>query len=143
MTAKLTKMNPRRNFLLTLALLACGALARPASAAITTVEIVAMAHPPVAAALKPLRDWLAGQGKKVRVVEIDAESPAGIKRFQSAGMTGHIPILILIDGQYRFTNSNRSTVEFVKFPDVTGSPPGMRGNWVTDDVRQVIAAHKK
>jgi hypothetical protein len=37
------------------------------------VEIVAFAHPPLQAALKPLREWLSSQGTWVRVVEIDME----------------------------------------------------------------------
>jgi hypothetical protein len=109
-------------------------------AAPLTVEIVAMAHPPVQAALKPLRDWLARQGGKLQVIELDAESPAGEKRLQSVGLTGHAPILILIDGTYGFQRKDGSKVGFVNFPAVASSPPGIRGNWVTADVEPVLTA---
>lgn len=134
-------MNARRYFVVAaaaLALCAGNALAAP-----PTVEIVAMAHPPVQAALKPLRDWLAGQGSKFRVVEIDAESPQGEKRLDSVGLKGHIPITILIDGQYRHQRKDRSKVDFVNFPAVKSSPPGIRGDWVTADVQAVLADRMK
>jgi hypothetical protein len=61
-------------------------------AAQPVVEIIAFAHPPVQSAVKPLRDWLATQGKQVRVVEIDREAPAGEKRAAAVGVRGHVPI---------------------------------------------------
>ena len=127
-------MMTRRHFLTTLAASLAILTLNPAWAAAPVLEIVAMQHPPVIAALKPLRAWIAQQGGKLRVVEIDAESPAGEKRFQSASLSGHIPILILIDGQHVFKRRDGSQVALVKFPNVAGSPPGMRGDWVTADV---------
>lgn len=133
-------MSARRLFLATLA--AC--LITPlAWAAPPAVEIIAMAHPPVVAALQPLRDWLSRQGGKLKVVEIDAESPTGTKRLRAAGFTGHIPILILIDGQHVFPRTNGGQAAFVKFPNAPGSPPGMRGDWETADVQAVLLARMK
>lgn len=117
--------------------------AMPAHAAQPTVEIVALAHPPVVAALQPLRDWLARQGDKVRVVEIDAESAAGERRLRAVGLHGHIPILIRIDGRHEFARKDGGRVAFVKFPAVRGSPPGMRGDWLTADVEAVILTRMK
>lgn len=108
-----------------------------------TVEIVAMTHPPVQAALKPLRDWLTLQGGKLRRVELDAESPAGETRLQSVGLTGHVPILILIDGKYSFRRKDGSKVAFVNFPAVDSSPPGVRGNWVAGDVEAQLTARMR
>jgi hypothetical protein len=131
-------MNPRRHFLASIAAGALVLSAAPALAASPMVEIVAMAHPPVVAALKPLRDWLARWDNKLRVIELDAESPAGAKRLQAAGLAGHVPILILIDGKHSFRRKDGSQVAFVKFPNVADSPPGMRGNWVTADAEAVL-----
>lgn len=136
-------MNTRRHFLVSIAAATLVLTACPALAAPPTVEIVAMAHPPVQAALKPLRDWLARQGGKLQVIEIDAESPAGGKRLQSIGLTGHVPILILIDGTHGFQRKDGSKVAFVNFPAVAGSPPGILGNWVTADVQTVLTARMK
>jgi hypothetical protein len=107
-------------------------------AAKPTVEIIAMVHPPVQDALKPLRAWLAKQRGKLRVVEIDAESARGEKRLEAVGLNGHIPIAILIDGKYRFRRKDGSPVAFVNFPDVKDSPPGIRGNWIAADVQAVL-----
>lgn len=128
-------MTTRRNFL-AIALLA---LAPTFSwAAPPTVEIIAMTHPPVQSALKPLREWLAGQAGKVRVVEIDAESPPGEKRLEAIGLKGHVPIAILIDGKTRFLRKDGSTVNFINFPDVKESPAGIRGDWLTEDIQAAV-----
>ncbi len=108
-------------------------------AAPPVVEIVAMPHPPVKAALSQLREWLAAQGKKITVKDIDSESADGIKRMQSVGLSGHIPVLILIDGQYRVKRKDGSTVEFVNFPNQSNTPAGARGSWATTDVQAVLA----
>jgi uncharacterized protein DUF4395 len=108
-----------------------------------TVEIVAMAHPPVQSALKPLREWLAKQGGKVRVVEIDAESAQGEQRLQSAGLKGHVPIVILIDGKYRYQRQDGSTTEFVNFPAAAGNPTGFDGTWAAEDVEAVLLGRMK
>jgi hypothetical protein len=108
-------------------------------AAPPVVEIIAMPHPPVKSALFTLREWLAAQGKKVTVNEIDSESAEGVKRMQSVNLSGRIPVLILIDGQYRMKRQDGSTVEFVNFPNQPNTPPGARGNWTTNDVQAALA----
>jgi hypothetical protein len=99
------------------------------------VEIIAFGHPPVQSALKPLRDWLASQGNKARVVEIDMETPAGEKRAAAVGVTGHVPILVLIDGKYAFARKDGSAVEFKSFP----AAPNMKGSWTIDDAKALIS----
>lgn len=124
--------------------LAAGAMlllvAGAVEAAPPVVEIVAFAHPPVQSALKPLRDWLGAQGGKLKVIEIDMETPAGEKRLQAVGVKGHVPVVVLIDGQYRHKRPDGSTVEFVSFPAGPGTPPGVKGSWSTADVQAVLKA---
>jgi hypothetical protein len=67
-----TLTHTRRQWLVTAAALILSAGA--AQAAPPVVEIVAFAHPPVQSALKPLRDWLAKQGGKLKVVETDGST---------------------------------------------------------------------
>lgn len=136
-------MKTRRHFLATLAATVLMLAAGHALAAPPTVEILAMAHPPVKMALAPLRNWLAAQGGKLKVVEIDVESPQGEKRLQSVGLDGHIPIVILIDGQYRQKRKDGAAMEFVNFPVIEGAPPGVRGTWTTADVQAVLAERMK
>lgn len=126
----------------TAALLPAGA-ASAGTAKPQTIEIVALRHPPVQSALKPLRDWIAAQGGKVRLVEIDAESAEGERRIAVAGLKGHIPILILIDGQHRFARTDGSTTEFVSFPAAAGNPMGLNGTWSTADVEAVLSSRMK
>jgi len=136
-------MTSRRHFIFALAAAASGVFAGPVLAAPPTVEIIAMVHPPVQSALKPLRDWLAAQGGKLKPIEIDAESPAGERRLAAIGLKGHIPIVILVDGSYRHKRKDGSVVEFVNFPAVKGSPPGALGNWTTADVQAVLGERMK
>lgn len=136
-------MNTRGNFLAALAVSALSLFAGNALAAPLTVEIVAMAHPPVKMALAPLRQWLAAQGDKVKVIEVDVESPLGGKRLAAIGLDGHIPIVILIDGQYRQKRKDGAFMEFVNFPAIDGAPPGVRGKWTTADVQAVLSERMK
>lgn len=136
-------MNTRRNFLAALAASALALAAGSALAAPPTVEIVAMAHPPVKMALAPLRNWLAAQGGKLKVIEVDVESAAGEKRLAAVGLDGHIPIVILIDGQYRQKRKDGAAMEFVNFPAIEGAPPGVRGKWTTADVQAVLTERMK
>ena len=132
-------MNTRRNFLAAMVASALATAAGGALAAPPSVEIVAMPHPPVRVALAPLREWLAAQGGKLTVKEIDIESPLREKRLVAAGLSGHIPILILIDGKHVFVRKDGGKVAFVNFPNIPGTPPVARGEWTTADVQTVLA----
>jgi hypothetical protein len=104
-----------------------------ALAAPPTVEIVAFAHAPVVSALKPLRDWLATQGGKVKLVETDMESPAGAQRLQAVGVKGHVPVVILVNGQYQQKRADGNVVELISFPVVAGSK-----GWTLEDAKSAI-----
>ena len=136
-------MKSRRHFLAALAVSALALAAGQALAAPPTVEILAMPHPPVKMALAPLREWLAAQGPKLKVVETDIESPQGEKRLAAVGLSGHIPIVILIDGQHVFPRKEGGKVAFVNFPNIPGTPPGARGEWTTADVQVALAGRIK
>jgi hypothetical protein len=135
------KMN--RRHLLTASAIAVTALSTGMTwAAQPVVEIIAFAHPPVQSALKPLRDWLATQGKKIRVIEIDMESPDAEKRLAAIGLKGHIPIVVLVDGKYKYIRQDGSAVEFVSFPNGLGTPAGVKGGWSAEDVQALLKARK-
>jgi ABC-type glycerol-3-phosphate transport system substrate-binding protein len=136
-------MKSRRHFLAALAATALALAAGHALAAPPKVEIIAMSHPPVQSALKPLREWLAAQGTKLKVVEIDVESPQGEKRLAAVGLSGHVPIVILIDGKYGHRPKDGVTHEFVYFPAIASAPPGVRGSWTTADVQAVLRERMK
>jgi hypothetical protein len=144
-TPALTHRAPsRRRWLATLA--AAGAsltMLSVAHAAQPVVEIIAFAHPPVQSALKPLRDWLAAQGTRLKVVEIDMETPAGEKRLLAAGVTGHVPVVVLIDGQHLHKRADGSAVDLVSFPAGQGTPPGVKGTWSAADVEAILKPRLK
>lgn len=132
-------MTTRRHFIISIAAAMLSIASGLSRAAQPSIEIVAMApHPPVQSALKPLREWLAKQGGKLQVAEIDAESPQGVKRLASIGLAGHVPIAILIDGKQQYRRKDGSMVTFVNFPAVKESPPGARGDWQIADVQAVL-----
>lgn len=134
-------MTTRRRFftVLTFTLAAmAGIFSPPTLAAPPVVEIIAMPHPPVIHALKPLRDWMASQGGRLNLREIDAESAQGMKRLASIGLAGHIPIAILIDGSADYRRKDGKRVRFVNFPAAQDSPSGARGDWLIDDARAAI-----
>jgi len=136
-------MTPARRTWLAATALATLSLAMGAAHAATpTVEIIAFAHPPVQSALKLLRESLARQGPRLRVVEVDMESPQAEKRLQAVGLKGHLPIVILIDGQYRHQRADGSSVEFVSFPSGPGTPAGVKGGWSAADVEAVLKARQ-
>lgn len=114
-----------------------------ARAAQPVVEVIAFAHPPVQSALKPLRDWLAAQGTRLKVVEIDMETPAGEKRLQAVGVTGHVPVVVLIDGHHQHKRSDGSAVDLVSFPAGPGTPPGVKGTWSAADVEAILKPRLK
>jgi hypothetical protein len=131
-------MTTRRHFIVVIGIAVLALAADVSSAAPPTVEIIAMGHPPVQSALRPLREWLARQGGRLRVVEVDAEGPQGEKRLAAIGLTGHVPIVILIDGKRQYRRKDGSTVSFVNFPAVKESPPGIRGDWLIEDVQAAL-----
>jgi hypothetical protein len=131
----------RRQFLAALTAAPLALVLGVAHATPPTVDIIGFAHPPVQAALKPLREWLAAQGAKVKVAETDMDSPQAAQRLQALGLKGHIPVVVLVNGQYKHTLAGGKAVELVGFPAGGSTPAGARGSgWTLEDVQAVIAA---
>jgi hypothetical protein len=104
------------------------------------VEIIALPHWPVQDALKPVRAFLATATGRVKVVELDAESPEGENRISALGLKGHIPILLLINGSDRFKRADGTLVEFKDFPAKAGNPLGLNGSWTVVDFQTAVKA---
>jgi hypothetical protein len=109
-----------------------------AAAAPQVVEVLAMVHWPVQRALKPVRDILAKYDGRVRVVEMDIESPEGEKRARSVGLKGHIPVILLINGSKSFKRADGQTTEFVNFPAASRNPMGLNGGWTVADFEAAL-----
>jgi len=111
-----------------------------AAAAQPLVEVLAMAHWPVQNALKPVRDLLTKYDGRIRVVDMDIESADGEKRLKSIGLKGHIPIVLLIDGNKSFKRADGKTVDFVDFPVAADNPMGLNGIWSVTDFEAALRA---
>jgi ABC-type glycerol-3-phosphate transport system substrate-binding protein len=111
-----------------------------ARAAPPTIEIIALSHWPVQNALKPVRDFLASLGDKVKIVEIDAESPAGEKRLAALGLKGHVPMALVIDGSDQFKRPDGTAVLFKDFPAKADNPLGINGSWTVADFQNAVNA---
>ena len=135
-------MATRRDILAlgTTAALALIAKAAEAFDAQPTVEIVAMTHSPVQNALKPVRDILGKLGGQVKVIDLDSESPAGEKRIKAAGEKGHVPILLLVNGNAHFKRPDGTLVVFKDFPAGAGNPLGLNGSWSVADFEAAVKA---
>jgi hypothetical protein len=111
-----------------------------AAAAQPVVEVLAMTHWPVQKALKPVRDLLAKYDGRVRVVDMDIEGAEGVKRFKAVGLKGHIPIVLLIDGNKSFKRADGKTVDFVNFPVAADNPLNLNGTWSVADFEAALRA---
>lgn len=120
------------------------ALSSVANAASPTIEILAFSHWPVQNALKPVREVLAKYEGKIKVVELDVDKPEGAARLKAVGLKGHIPVVIIVDGQFRHRRPDGTTIEFMNFPAAaTASPMGLDGKWRAEDVEAVIKERLK
>jgi hypothetical protein len=107
------------------------------------VEVIALPHWPVQDALKPIYQVLAKFGDKIRVIKLSADEADGKKRMKSVGQKGHIPALVLIDGMYRYTRPDGSSVEFINFPSGANSPMGISGTWTPKDIEAAVLSRLK
>ena len=104
------------------------------------VNIVALGHWPVQKALEPVHALLETYGDKLTVRELDAEADDGVALIEASGKSGHVPLIILINGAYQFTRADGSAVEFFSFPSGEANPLGAEGSWSVDDLEAVLDA---
>ncbi|MBC6445950.1 hypothetical protein [Actinokineospora xionganensis] len=101
------------------------------------VEIIALDHRPmrpivaeIDALLDPVRD-------RVAVHRYDAESDDGKKLAEANGLTGHVAILVLINGKPDVTLGER-TVRFTGFPRGKAPMKSAEGDWTMEDLRAAL-----
>lgn len=131
-------MITRREALMLIAAAGVAGSGRAALAAQPVIEVLAMGHWPVQRALKPVRDLLAKYQGRVSVTDIDIESAEGLKRLKAVGLKGHIPIVLLIDGNKSFKRADGKTVDFVEFPVAAANPMNLNGTWSVTDFEAAL-----
>jgi len=128
-----------------MALTACGGAApssTPASAVapgVVAVDIVFLNHPPVRDVLTQVDPVLAAFGDQVSVTRYDFDTPEGAAFAENKGLTGHIPLAILVNGSQTFDVNGR-TVTFESFPQGAGTGMVPDGAWTVADLDSVLQA---
>ncbi len=102
------------------------------------VELIALGHWPVQKSLEPARDLLKTYGNKVVVQEMDAEADDGKAFLARVGLKGHVPLLIVINGAWKFPRPDGSIIEFMSFPSGEANPLGAEGSWSVEDLQYVL-----
>ena len=101
--------------------------AAPAAPGAVSVEIIAFSHPPLRPVLAEVGQLLATYGDRVHVTHYDFDTPEGAAFAKKKGLSGHIPLVIFVNGKDTFA-LNRRTVTFQSFPQGqgTGMVPDVR-----------------
>jgi hypothetical protein len=130
-----------------LGLAACSALPAGAGAAdpagtplppgTVAVDIIALNHPPLRPVLAEVDQLLAPYGAKVHVTHYDFDTPEGADFAKKMGLSGHIPVVIYVNGKDTFTLNGRK-VTFESFPQGQGTGMVADGAWTTADLDAVL-----
>jgi len=109
------------------------------------LEILHMNHGPLRPTIVKIKDLLENYTDTIQASWFDFDTPAGKKFMKKQNLSGHIPMLLLIDGESDFTIDGRN-VQLKGFP--TGASPfkTVEGNWSLDDLKIIFdqkTANKK
>ncbi len=106
-------------------------------AAVTQVDILFMNHGPMRPTVAKIKTLLAEYDENVQVGWHDVDQKSGKVFMKKQKITGHIPMLIQIDGRSDFEIKDRS-ISLQGFP--TGASPFKRveGNWSLDDLKILL-----
>lgn len=100
-------------------------------------DILYMNHGPMRPTIAKIKDLLGNYGNTVQASWHDVDQPSGKSFMKQQKIVGHIPMLIMIDGQSDFSIDGRD-VKLKGFP--TGASPFKRveGNWSLDDLQLLL-----
>jgi hypothetical protein len=109
----------------------------PLPAGAVSVDIIALNHPPLRPVLAEVDQLLTPYGAKVHVTHYDFDTPEGANFAQKMGLSGHIPLVIFVNGKDTFTLNGRK-VSFESFPQGQGTGMVADGAWTTADLDTVL-----
>jgi hypothetical protein len=104
---------------------------------VVSVDVIALNHPPLQPVLTELDQILAPYGDRIHVTHYDFDTPDGANFASKMGLSGHIPLVIFIDGKDTFTLDGRK-VTFESFPQGEGTGIVADGAWTMADVDAVL-----
>jgi len=100
------------------------------------VEIIALNHPPMQPILAQVDGYMWQFGNRVHVTRYDFDTPEGAQFAEKKGLSGHIPMVIFINGSQTHTVDGHP-VTFEDFPQ--GQDIGMgAGSWTWADLNAVL-----
>lgn len=129
-----------KNLLVAMLVLCVGFLGflTPAHAAgPVNVEILYMNHGPMQPVLRDLKELLAGYSGKVAVQWFDVDLAAGKSFMEEKKIRGHVPLLILVNGEKQFKTTGRE-VTLQGFPTGAGPFSSVEGNWAVADLQSIL-----
>jgi len=134
------RLNNSKTIGVALILFSCIFLSMPSqSSAADTVQldILYMNHGPMRPTISKIKDLLGNYGDTVQASWYDVELASGKSFMKQQKITGHIPMLIMIDGQTNFSIDDRDVI-LQGFP--TGASPfkQVEGNWSVDDLQLLL-----
>lgn len=108
----------------------------------TQLDILYMNHGPMRPTVAKIKDLLGNYGDTVQASWYDVDQLSGKSFMKKQKIVGHIPMLIMIDGQSDFSIDGKE-VKFQGFP--TGASPFKRveGNWSLDDLQLLLDKKKR
>jgi hypothetical protein len=101
------------------------------------VEILYMNHGPMEPTLRDLRELFAGFQDKVSAHWYDVDQAAGKAFMEDKKIQGHVPLLILVNGEKQFKSSGREVI-LQGFPTGAGPFSSVEGNWSVADLRLIL-----
>jgi len=102
-----------------------------------SVDVIALNHPPLRPVLTEVDKLLAGYGDKVHVTHYDFDTPQGADFAKKMNLSGHIPLVIFINGKDTFSLDGR-TLNFRSFPQGEGTGMVADGQWTMADLDAVL-----
>jgi len=101
------------------------------------VEVLFMEHGPMRPTISKVRNLMTTYGDAVHTSWYNVNQQSGKDFMKKKKINGHIPMMILIEGQSDFTIQGREVI-FQGFP--TGASPFKRveGNWSLDDLKILL-----
>ena len=104
------------------------------------LDILYMNHGPMRPTIGKIKKLVANYKGSLQVSWYDFDRPEGKAFFKKQKLTGHIPLLLILDGQSDFTIDGRQVL-LQGFPTGVSPFKQVEGNWSLDDL-QVIFEQK-
>lgn len=101
------------------------------------IDILHMNHGPLRPTIAKIKNLLENYTDTIQASWYDFDTPAGKTFMKKKKLSGHIPLLLLIDGESDFSIDGRD-VQLRGFP--TGASPfkQVEGNWSLDDLKSIF-----